>query len=109
VGIFISLIISVANIIQILFTAIERKFTDVLEAGMYVDMYGSDMRLAIASLVVMFPIYLLLSMYVSRDIMQSSTTSVISDPKDFHLYDALCNCVHALGFACSNYLLLPRR
>jgi hypothetical protein len=67
-GVFVSLIISVANIIQILFTAIERKFTDVLEAGMYVDMYGSDMRLAIASLVVMFPIYLLLSMYVSRDI-----------------------------------------
>ncbi len=67
-GIFISLIVSVTNIIQILFTAIERKFTDVLEAGRYVDMYGSDMRLAIASLVVMFPIYLALSMYVSRDI-----------------------------------------
>jgi hypothetical protein len=67
-GIFISLIISVTNIIQILFTAIERKFTDVLEAGQYVDMYGSDMRMAIASLVVLFPIYLLLSMYVSRDI-----------------------------------------
>lgn len=67
-GIFISLIISVTNIIQILFTAIERKFTDVIEAGQYVDMYGSDMRLAIASLVVAFPIYLFLSMYVSRDI-----------------------------------------
>jgi hypothetical protein len=67
-GIFISLIVSVTNIIQILFTAIERKFTDILEAGRYVDMYGSDMRLAIASLVVVFPIYLLLSMYVSRDI-----------------------------------------
>lgn len=67
-GIFISLIVSVTNIIQILFTAIERKFTDVLEAGRYVDMYGSDMRLAIASLIVAFPIYLLLSMYVSRDI-----------------------------------------
>lgn len=67
-GIFISLIVSVTNIIQILFTAIERKFTDVLEAGQYVDMYGSDMRLAIASLVVMFPIYLALSIYVSRDI-----------------------------------------
>ncbi len=67
-GIFISLIVSVTNIIQILFTAIERKFTDVLEVGQYVDMYGSDMRMAIASLVVMFPIYLVLSMYVSRDI-----------------------------------------
>jgi hypothetical protein len=67
-GIFISLIVSVTNVIQILFTAIERKFTDVLEVGQYVDMYGSDMRLAIATLVVVFPIYLALSMYVSRDI-----------------------------------------
>jgi hypothetical protein len=67
-GIFISLIVSVVYIIQTLFAAIERKFTDVLEAGQYVDAYGSDMRLAIASLIVAFPIYLLLSMYVSRDI-----------------------------------------
>ncbi len=67
-GIFISLVVSVTNIISILFTAIERKFTDVLEAGMYVDVYGSDMRMAVASLIVIFPIYLLLSMYVSRDI-----------------------------------------
>lgn len=67
-AIFISLIVSVTNIIQILFTAIERKFTDVLEMGRYVDMYGSDMRMAIASLIVMFPVYLALSMYVSRDI-----------------------------------------
>jgi hypothetical protein len=67
-GIFISLIVSVTNIISILFRAIERKFTDVLEVGQYVDIYGSDMRMAIASLVVMFPIYLALSMYVSRDI-----------------------------------------
>lgn len=67
-AIFITLIISVTNIIQILFAAIERKFTDVIEMGGYVDVYGSDMRMAIASLVVVFPIYLLLSMYVSRDI-----------------------------------------
>ena len=67
-GIFISLVVSVTNIIQILFTAIERKFVDVLEVGQYVDMYGSDMRMAIASLVVMFPIYLGLSLYVSNDI-----------------------------------------
>jgi hypothetical protein len=68
VAIFISLIVSVTNIIQILFTAIERKFTDVLEMGQYVDLYGSDMRMAIASLIVMFPVYLVLSMYVSKDI-----------------------------------------
>jgi hypothetical protein len=67
-AIFISLIVSVVNIIQILFTAIERKFTDVLEMGQYVDIYGSDMRMAIATLIVAFPVYLALSMYVSRDI-----------------------------------------
>lgn len=67
-SIFITLVVSVTNIISILFTAIERKYTDVLEQGMYVDLYGSDMRMAIALLVVMFPIYLGLSMYASRDI-----------------------------------------
>jgi hypothetical protein len=68
IAIFITLIVSVTNIIQILFAAIERKFTDVIEMGRYVDVYGTDMRMAIASLIVMFPIYLALSMYVSRDI-----------------------------------------
>lgn len=68
IGIFISLIVSVTNIIQILFAAIERKFTDVLEVGQYVDVYGSDMRMAIATLIVAFPVYIALSMYVSRDI-----------------------------------------
>ncbi len=67
-GIFISLLVSVSNIVQILFAAIERRFTDVLEAGQYMDAYSSDMRMAIASLIVAFPIYLALSMYVSKDI-----------------------------------------
>ena len=70
-AIFVSLIVSVTNLIQILFAAIERKFTDVIEMGQYVDMYGGDMRMAIASLIVVFPIYLALSMYVSRDIKKS--------------------------------------
>lgn len=67
-GIFITLIASVANIIQVLFKAIEMRFTDVLEAGQYVDIYGGDMRMAIASLIVLFPIYLALSWYSSQDI-----------------------------------------
>jgi hypothetical protein len=67
-GVFISLIVSITNIVQILFAAIERKFTDVLELGTYVDVYQSDMRMAIASLIVAFPIYLGLSMFLSRDI-----------------------------------------
>jgi hypothetical protein len=67
-GVFISLVVSITNIVQILFAAIERKFTDVLELGQYVDVYQSDMRMAIASLIVAFPIYLALSMFISRDI-----------------------------------------
>ncbi len=67
-GIFITLVTSVTNVIQIIFSAIERKFTDVLEASQYVDIYGSDVRMAIAILIVIFPIYLALSWYVSRDI-----------------------------------------
>ncbi len=67
-GIAISLITSVYNFLEIIFTAIDRKFIDIVSTPTYVDMYNSDMRLAIASLVVMYPIYLGLSWYVSKDI-----------------------------------------
>jgi hypothetical protein len=67
-GIAISLITSVYNFLQIVFTAIDRKFVDIVSTPTYVDMYNSDVRLAIASLVVMYPIYLGLSWYVSKDI-----------------------------------------
>lgn len=66
-GIGITLVTSVYNLLQILFTAINRKFPDALNP-MYVDVYNSDMRLAFAFLVVMFPLYLLLSWYVAKDI-----------------------------------------
>ncbi len=66
-GIGITLVTSVYNLLQILFTAINQKFPDVLNPS-YVDMYQSDMRLAVAMLVVMFPLYLLLSWYVAKDI-----------------------------------------
>jgi hypothetical protein len=67
-GIAISLITSVTSILQVLFTAINRKFPDILNYSSYVDVSQSDVRFAIASLVVMFPIYILLSWYVSKDI-----------------------------------------
>ena len=67
-GIAISLITSVSNLLQIIFTAVERRFVDILNYTAYVDQTQSDVRFAIASLVVMFPIYLLLSWYVARDI-----------------------------------------
>ncbi len=67
-GIGISLVVSITNFLQVLFTAIDRKFVDILNYTTYVDMTYSDMRFAIASLVVMFPIYVGLSWYVARDI-----------------------------------------
>ncbi len=67
-GIAISLVWSVVNLLQIIFSAIDRKFVDVLNATMYLDTYNSDVRFAIASLVVMYPIYLGLSWYVANDI-----------------------------------------
>lgn len=68
VGIGISLIVTVTNLLQVIFAAIERKFVDTLSYGGYVDASYSDVRFAIASLVVLFPIYLGLSWYVSKDI-----------------------------------------
>lgn len=66
-GIGITLVTSVYNLLQIVFTAIDRKFADVLSPS-YVDMYNSDVRLSVALLVVMYPLYLLLSWYVAKDI-----------------------------------------
>lgn len=67
-GIFISLVTSVVNILEIIFTAIDTRFVDVLTPLYSYDMYNDSMRMAMASLIVMFPIYLLISWYVSRDI-----------------------------------------
>lgn len=66
-GIAISLVVSVTNLLQIVFAAVDRKFPDIVSSS-YVDMTQSDVRFAIASLVVMFPVYLILSWYTSRDI-----------------------------------------
>jgi hypothetical protein len=67
-GIFISLITSVVNILEIIFTAVDKKFVDVLTSVYSYDIYNDSMRMAIASLMVMFPVYLFISWYVSRDI-----------------------------------------
>lgn len=68
-GIGISLVVSVTNLLQVVFAAINRKFIDTLNySNNYVDASSSDVRFAIASLIVMFPIYVGLSWYVSRDI-----------------------------------------
>ncbi len=67
-GIFISLVTSIVNILEIIFTAVDKKFIDVLTPVYGYDVYNDSMRMAIASLMVMFPVYLFISWYVSRDI-----------------------------------------
>lgn len=67
-GIFISLVTSVVNMLEIIFTAVDKKFVDILSVSYSYDIYNESMRMAMASLVVMFPVYLFLSWYVARDI-----------------------------------------
>lgn len=67
-GIFISLVTSVVNILEIIFTAVDKKFVDIVSISYSYDIYNDSMRMAMASLAVMFPIYLLLSWYVAKDI-----------------------------------------
>jgi hypothetical protein len=67
-GIGIALVTSVTNLLQVVFAAIDRKFPDILNSLSYVDLTQSDVRFAVASLVVMFPIYVGLSWYTSSDI-----------------------------------------
>lgn len=70
-GIFITLVVSVTNLLQIVFEAINRKFIDLLDYQGYVDMYSSEMRFAIASLFVVYPIYVGLSWFVAKDIVKN--------------------------------------
>lgn len=67
-GIFITLVTSVVNILEIIFAAIDKKFFDVLSSPYMGDIYNDSMRMAIASLCVMFPLYIILSWYTTRDI-----------------------------------------
>ncbi len=69
-GIAISLVASVTNVLNVLFEAINRKFIDVLNYSYFMDTTASDVRFAIASLLVMFPVYALLSWYVGKEIVK---------------------------------------
>ncbi|MEN9552295.1 MAG: hypothetical protein RI935_672 [Candidatus Parcubacteria bacterium] len=63
----VSLIMTVSNVLTVIFAAIERKFFDALNYS-YVDATYSDVRFAIAALIVVFPLYLILTWYVEKDI-----------------------------------------
>jgi hypothetical protein len=78
-GIFISLIVSVGNIIKIVFVAIDTKWKDAAAAVYNYDVYNDGVRFAIASLLVLYPLYVLFSWIASKDVKQNpeKKTSVV--------------------------------
>lgn len=63
-----ALYVSVVSFITLLFNYINYAFPDVLEAGYYYDPYSGGIRFAIASLIVIFPVYLVLTRMLNQDI-----------------------------------------
>ena len=68
-GSLIALYISVGAFINLLFTLLERTFPDALDGAYYysASVYSSGMRFAIASLVIIFPTYLVLLWLITKD------------------------------------------
>ena len=69
-GIFITLVVSVTNILQIVFSAIDRKFVDLLDTVSTAYVNNDSVRFAMASLIVVYPIYVALSWFASKDILK---------------------------------------
>ncbi len=65
----VALYVSVVSLLALFFDYINVAFPDALNS--YVDPYSSGIRFAIASLIVMFPMYLLLMHFIRRDIARS--------------------------------------
>lgn len=59
-GMFVALFFSIVSVVQIIFSAIDKKFPDVLTAVSYngVGILNDDMRLAVSIAAIAFPIYL---------------------------------------------------
>ena len=66
-GVTVTLYVSAISLLTLLFQIINLAFPDALEGRYYVDPYSTGMRWAIASLVIIFPLYLVLSWLANRD------------------------------------------
>ena len=68
-GALVALYVSVGAFFNLLFTLVDRVFPDALDTTFYysASVYSSGMRLAIASLVIIFPVYLILLWLITRD------------------------------------------
>ena len=67
-GIFLSLITSIVSLVSIIFSAIDKKFIDVLKGSGYGSdtALNDDVRVSVAVILVVFPIYLALAYYKAR-------------------------------------------
>lgn len=70
---FITLYVSTISLISLLFEIINKAFPDAVNYGYYYsgDLYTSGMRMAIASLLIVFPIYLLIASYLNKYLRQN--------------------------------------
>ena len=68
-GAMLALYVSVFSFLALFFNYIDIAFPDALNS--YVDPYSSAIRLAMASLVVLFPVYLMLAHFIRRDTIQN--------------------------------------
>jgi Domain of unknown function (DUF5671) len=68
-GALVTLYVSTGALLNLLFTLIDRVFSDALDPNYYysVSAYSSGMRFAIAALVIIFPTYLILLWLITRD------------------------------------------
>lgn len=87
-GIFITLVDSVYNIIQIVFSAIDIKWKDVATLATNYDIYNDSVRFAVASLLVMYPLYVLFSFLASKEITLHPAKKEVLTRKIF-VYSAL--------------------
>lgn len=65
-GIFVSLVSSVGAFMSVVFAAIDKKYPDVLGNNNYVSVMNDDVRMAVAVLLVSFPIYIGLAWYRAK-------------------------------------------
>lgn len=66
-GMFISLLTSIVALISIIFSAIDKKYIDVLKADYYSStVINDDVRIAVSIILVAYPIYLILAFYRAK-------------------------------------------
>ncbi len=63
---FVTLYASAISLANLFFNIIDKVFPDNLNNGYYYDYYSTGMRLSIASLIIIFPLYLFLASYLNR-------------------------------------------